>query len=129
MSNLSIFKIGVGPSSSHTLGPIIAANAFCKLLENKNLLEKTHQINCTLFGSLSLTGKGHLSDKALLWGLSGITPKDDIDGSEVAQVYYTDHNINRISTYCQKDVIATIQVYLRLRGEATVPNDCIECVL
>lgn len=76
MSNLSIFKIGVGPSSSHTLGPIIAANTFCKLLENKNLLEKTHQINCTLFGSLSLTGKGHLSDKALLWGLSGITPKE-----------------------------------------------------
>ena len=76
MSNLSIFKIGVGPSSSHTLGPIIAANTFCKLLENKNLLEKTYQINCTLFGSLSLTGKGHLSYKALLWGLSGITPKE-----------------------------------------------------
>lgn len=72
----------------------------------------------------------HYTSLRTLTALFGIpTPKDDIDGSEVAQVYYTDHNINRISTYCQKDVIATIQVYLRLRGEATVPNDCIECVL
>lgn len=75
MSNLSIFKIGIGPSSSHTLGPMIASNLFCELLINKNLLDITHTIKCTLYGSLSLTGKGHLSDKALMWGLSGITPK------------------------------------------------------
>lgn len=76
MSNLSIFKIGVGPSSSHTLGPILAANAFCEDLKAKNLLQKVSQINATLFGSLSLTGKGHLSDKALIWGLSGVSPKE-----------------------------------------------------
>ncbi|MCI7047452.1 MULTISPECIES: L-serine ammonia-lyase [Helicobacter] len=75
MSNLSIFKIGIGPSSSHTLGPILAANAFCKTLKEKKLFQETTQVNATLFGSLSLTGRGHLSDKALIWGLSGLNPK------------------------------------------------------
>lgn len=54
------------------------------------------------------------------------TPKDDIDGSEVAQVYYQKHDIKRISVYCQKDVAATTQVYLRLCGEATIKAENIE---
>lgn len=73
MSNLSIFKIGVGPSSSHTLGPLIAGNLFCKLIEDK--LDLIDRIKIDLYGSLSLTGKGHLTDKAILWGLSGLEPK------------------------------------------------------
>lgn len=73
MSNLNIFKIGVGPSSSHTLGPLIAGNLFCKLIEDK--LDLIDKIKIDLYGSLSLTGKGHLTDKALLWGLSGLEPK------------------------------------------------------
>lgn len=53
----------------------------------------------------------------LLTALFGIpTPKDDIDGSEVANVYYHEHNVERISLYCEKDVVATAQVYLRLNG-------------
>lgn len=53
----------------------------------------------------------------LLTAIFGIpTPKDDIDGSEVAGVYYKDKDINRIAIYCQKDVVATAQVYLRLTG-------------
>lgn len=57
MSNLSIFKIGVGPSSSHTLGPMLAANMFCKKIAKK--LDEIKQIQVILYGSLSLTGKGH----------------------------------------------------------------------
>lgn len=70
MSNLSIFKIGVGPSSSHTLGPMLAGKDFVQKLD----LEKTQKVLITLYGSLSLTGKGHLSDLALLWGLAGLEP-------------------------------------------------------
>ncbi|EFY07420.1 L-serine ammonia-lyase [Succinatimonas hippei] len=73
-SNLSIFKIGIGPSSSHTLGPLFAGNMFCKKIHD--VLDKTAKIKITLFGSLSLTGIGHLSDKAVIWGLCGISPKD-----------------------------------------------------
>ncbi|RDU63493.1 L-serine ammonia-lyase [Helicobacter sp. MIT 14-3879] len=74
MSNLDIFKIGIGPSSSHTLGPMLAANLFCKILDN--VIYKIQRIETTLYGSLSLTGKGHLTDKAVIWGLNAITPKD-----------------------------------------------------
>lgn len=53
----------------------------------------------------------------LLTAVFGIpTPKDDIDGSQVAQVYYKEKNVNRISLYCQKDVVATAQVFLKING-------------
>lgn len=74
MSNFSIFKIGVGPSSSHTLGPMLAGNMFCNKI-NKNT-DSIKKIEITLYGSLSLTGKGHLSDKAILWGLSALKAKE-----------------------------------------------------
>ena len=57
----------------------------------------------------------------LLTAVFGIpTPKDDIDGSQVANVYYKENNLNRIAVYCQKDVVATAQVYLRLIGEELI---------
>ena len=69
-SNLNVFKIGVGPSSSHTLGPMLAANDFCQQIIKK--LHAITSIEITLYGSLSLTGRGHLSDSAVIWGLSGL---------------------------------------------------------
>lgn len=74
MSNLSIFKIGVGPSSSHTLGPMLAGNLFCEKISHQ--LQKIHRIQIFFYGSLSLTGKGHLSDSAIIWGLNNIKAKD-----------------------------------------------------
>lgn len=93
-SNLDIFKIGVGPSSSHTLGPMLAAAAFLKLIEPK--LEAVTQINCTLYGSLSLTGRGHLTDKAVLWGLSGLTPAALTPAlqQQVISKAYVEHKLN-----------------------------------
>ena len=73
-SNLEIFKIGVGPSSSHTLGPMLAALRFGKELKSK--LNQVQRITITLYGSLALTGRGHLTDKAVLWGLSGVDPEN-----------------------------------------------------
>lgn len=70
VSNLNIFKIGIGPSSSHTQGPLTIGQEFCKLIDSRlDLIEK---VTITLFGSLSLTGKGHLTDKAIVWGLSNV---------------------------------------------------------
>ncbi len=73
-SILSIFKIGVGPSSSHTIGPISAGNRFCELILDR--LDSISHIKVTLHGSLSLTGKGHFSDIGAIIGLSNVSAKD-----------------------------------------------------
>ena len=78
MERISVFdmlKIGVGPSSSHTLGPWRAAEAFLKELREKHLLSKTTKVHIDLYGSLSLTGKGHATDLAVMLGLSGADPE------------------------------------------------------
>ena len=78
MEYISVFdmlKIGVGPSSSHTLGPWRAAEAWIKTLDDKHLTKKVSGIIIDLYGSLSLTGKGHATDMALVLGLSGCDPE------------------------------------------------------
>ncbi len=75
ISVFDLFKIGIGPSSSHTVGPMRAATRFVQRLEQEGKLGKTHGVHCELFGSLGLTGKGHGSDKAVLLGLEGETPE------------------------------------------------------
>ncbi|WP_338410373.1 L-serine ammonia-lyase [uncultured Flavobacterium sp.] len=75
VSVFDMLKIGVGPSSSHTLGPWRAAERFLGELKNKNLLDTTNRVKIDLYGSLSLTGKGHATDLALMLGLSGADPE------------------------------------------------------
>ena len=75
ISVFDMLKIGVGPSSSHTLGPWRAAERFLGELRNENLLRKTTQVKVDLYGSLSLTGKGHATDLAIMLGLSGQDPE------------------------------------------------------
>ncbi|MCE3037044.1 L-serine ammonia-lyase [Helicobacter sp. faydin-H20] len=70
-SILDIYKVGVGPSSSHTMGPMKIAKHFVDLLINQNLVEKTTRILVDVYGSLSLTGKGHQTDLAIFLGLAG----------------------------------------------------------
>ncbi|EHK9047403.1 L-serine ammonia-lyase [Vibrio vulnificus] len=72
LSIFDIFKIGVGPSSSHTNGPMIAGYQFTQLLAND--LDKVQRIQVDLYGSLSLTGKGHHTDRAVILGLLGNRP-------------------------------------------------------
>ncbi|MGL2964355.1 L-serine ammonia-lyase [Flavobacterium sp. RSB2_4_14] len=84
ISVFDMLKIGVGPSSSHTLGPWRAAERFLNELREENLLNKTTKVKIDLYGSLSLTGKGHATDYAVMLGLSGQDPEyiavKDIDG-------------------------------------------------
>lgn len=75
ISVFDMLKIGVGPSSSHTLGPWRAAERFLNELKEQNLLDKTTKVKIDLYGSLSLTGKGHATDYAVMLGLSGQDPE------------------------------------------------------
>lgn len=84
-STFDLFKIGVGPSSSHTMGPMTAACDFVEGLRDKGLLEATVRIEADLYGSLALTGKGHATDRAVLLGLSGERPAS-IDPDEAERV-------------------------------------------
>ncbi|MBM4192718.1 MAG: L-serine ammonia-lyase [Gammaproteobacteria bacterium] len=73
-SILDIFKIGIGPSSSHTMGPMIAAKMFADELARRELLTPTASITAEFFGSLGLTGRGHQTHRAAMLGLSGEKP-------------------------------------------------------
>ena len=83
-SVFDLFKIGVGPSSSHTMGPMTAACDFVEMLARKGLLEGTARVQAELYGSLALTGKGHATDRAVLLGLAGERPhKMDPDAADL----------------------------------------------
>jgi L-serine dehydratase len=78
VSVFELFKIGIGPSSSHTVGPMKAAHTFVQRLNEAGLHDQLARIQTTLYGSLAFTGRGHGTDKAIMMGLSGNLP-DQID--------------------------------------------------
>ncbi|MDF1750282.1 MAG: L-serine ammonia-lyase [Alphaproteobacteria bacterium] len=82
LSVFDLFKIGIGPSSSHTVGPMVAAARFVEQLRQDGGLDKVTTVRCSLHGSLAWTGKGHASDRAILLGLAGAKP-DSIDPETV----------------------------------------------
>jgi L-serine dehydratase len=82
VSAFDLFKIGLGPSSSHTVGPMRAAGRFAHELATSAQLEQTARVVIDLYGSLALTGRGHGTDRAILLGLSGEAP-DRIDPDQV----------------------------------------------
>ena len=75
ISVFDLFSIGIGPSSSHTVGPMRAANRFVQSLDAEDLLQRVHRIKAELYGSLGATGKGHGSDKAVILGFEGDKPE------------------------------------------------------
>jgi len=78
ISVFDLFKVGIGPSSSHTVGPMRAAAMFAQSLEKEGLLDQTASVKAELYGSLGATGKGHGSDIGIMLGLMGQTP-DTVD--------------------------------------------------
>jgi L-serine dehydratase len=112
ISVFDMFKIGIGPSSSHTLGPWRAAQQFVQLLQHKQVLEMVVEVKILLYGSLAKTGKGHGTDIAILLGLSGDDPVtfevDQID-TKIAQIN-TDHKLllggkQQISFFADDDML------------------------
>jgi len=106
ISVFDMLKIGVGPSSSHTLGPWRGAERFLKELREENILGKVIRIKVDLFGSLSLTGKGHATDLAVMLGLTGADPE-----------YIPIENIDKIIAEIKKSK------QLPLAGETMIPFD------
>ena len=82
LSVSDLFKIGIGPSSSHTVGPMAAMNSFVDSLNTDNKLDDVARVTVTLYGSLAYTGKGHGTDRALVLGLLGEKP-NKIDPEDV----------------------------------------------
>lgn len=83
LSVFDVFKIGIGPSSSHTMGPMTAAVRFLALLRQSPDRQRAAKLRVTLYGSLAFTGKGHATDRAVAFGLLGYLPADlDMDWAE-----------------------------------------------
>jgi L-serine dehydratase len=87
LSTFDIFKIGIGPSSSHTMGPMLAASRFLaelrQLMKDVSAVEPPVKLAASLHGSLAFTGKGHATDRAVMLGLLGCTPETlDPDAAE-----------------------------------------------
>ena len=95
ISVFDMFKIGIGPSSSHTLGPWRAAQQFVQQLEQEELLVSVNEVKILLYGSLAKTGRGHGTDIAVLLGLSGFDPVT-FPVDEVASQIDTIYRDNRI---------------------------------
>ncbi len=95
ISVTDLYTIGIGPSSSHTVGPMRAAKRFADRLIKTQLLEKTHRVIIELYGSLALTGHGHGTDIAILTGLSGCRPSL-IDPEEIAPLVADIRNENKL---------------------------------
>jgi len=113
ISIFDIFKIGVGPSSSHTVGPMKAARAFAQQLELSG--DPVQSIQVTLFGSLAHTGKGHGTDSAVLLGLMGLRP-ETIDPDSVEGLLRAVHrhktldvlNVGRIAFDPESDLLFAV---------------------
>ncbi len=103
LSVFDIFKIGIGPSSSHTMGPMNAARAFVELLEERGVLDATTQVSTQLYGSLALTGRGHCTDRAILLGLEGLSP-DTIDPTVIEPTLQRIRGTGRIKLLGRRDI-------------------------
>lgn len=112
LSVLDLFKIGVGPSSSHTVGPMIAARQFVQNLESGDVLSRVTRVQVELFGSLGATGHGHGSEGAVLAGLMGFHPEHidtQILKSIVADTKSAGHisllNVHKIAFAFDEDLV------------------------
>ena len=102
VSVFELFKIGVGPSSSHTVGPMLAAQRFCTWIAERGLLDQVSHIIVDLYGSLALTGKGHATDTALMMGLAGAHPAT-VDLDSMPGTIALVHETKRIMLLGQRD--------------------------
>ncbi|MFF7771980.1 L-serine ammonia-lyase [Streptomyces massasporeus] len=101
ISVFDLFSIGIGPSSSHTVGPMRAARMFARRLRNEELLAPTAKVHAELYGSLGATGHGHGTPKAVLLGLEGDSPRtvDVSSADERVEAIKTDGRLNLLGEH------------------------------
>lgn len=121
ISIFDLFKIGIGPSSSHTVGPMLAARAFvANVLQSRYFFESTSRITIDLYGSLALTGKGHGTDLALLLGLEGNYP-DQIDPAAISAHWQRIQQTQRLNLLGQRTIAFCFQRDLILHLDQVLP--------
>jgi len=120
VSVFDLFKIGIGPSSSHTVGPMRAARLFVQRLAHDGQLTQTTRVRTALYGSLGATGKGHGSDKAVLLGLAGHEP-DTVDVDAVADLLAAMRGAGRISLLGCHEVVFNEPQDLHFHRRETLP--------
>ncbi len=123
-SLFELFKIGIGPSSSHTVGPMRAALRFTRELNSANLLETTARVTVDLYGSLALTGIGHGTDHAILLGLLGEAP-DTIDPATVEPKIAAIRSTNSLALGGRKAIPFTESENLIFHRNQMYPNPAI----
>lgn len=120
VSVFDLFKIGIGPSSSHTVGPMKAALRFVRHLQTTGLLARTDRVKVDLFGSLALTGLGHGTDRAVMLGLSGHEP-DQVPVDAIAGQIADIRERHRLSLGGDRDIAFDPAGDLRFRGDMSLP--------
>jgi L-serine dehydratase len=121
LSVFDIFKIGIGPSSSHTMGPMNAAHRFVALLEERGLLDATDQVSAQLYGSLALTGRGHCTDRAILLGLEGMSP-DSLDPAAVEPALQRIRGAGRIRLLGRREIAFDEPLNLLFHFDQVLPG-------
>ncbi|MEV0969660.1 L-serine ammonia-lyase [Microtetraspora glauca] len=121
ISVFDLFKVGIGPSSSHTGGPMAAAHKFARGLHQDGLLEKTSRVEVILYGSLGLTGKGHGSDKAVLLGLSGEKP-ELVDVDTVDERLAAMRDTGTVTLYGSREIPFVVGEDLVFERKITLPH-------
>jgi len=119
VSAFDLFKVGLGPSSSHTVGPMRAAGRFAHELASSGKLEETARVVVDLYGSLALTGRGHSTDRAILLGLSGEAP-DRIDPDQVEPMVQRIREQQMLSLDGRHPILFHEEADLRFRVDKTL---------
>ena len=120
ISVFDLFKIGIGPSSSHTVGPMIAARKFALSIEESNQLEKVTRIRSEMYGSLGATGRAHGTPKAIILGLEGELP-DQVDVNLISQRIENIHNEGKINLLGKKMIGYDRESDLKLFRRKSLP--------
>ena len=120
ISVLDLFKIGIGPSSSHTIGPMIAARKFILSIEKSNQLKLVTRIKSEMYGSLGATGKAHGTPKAIILGLEGEQP-DQIDATLVTKRIEKIYSEGRINLLGKETIDYNHEIDLKLFRRKSLP--------
>ena len=120
VSLFELFKVGIGPSSSHTVGPRIAALRFAEHAESVGILGQVSHVTVDLYGSLALTGKGHASDTAVILGLAGRHPAE-LDPDDVAGIVETVRGTKTVTFLGARNVTFDPETDLRFRQRERKP--------
>ncbi|MDP5053603.1 MAG: L-serine ammonia-lyase [Congregibacter sp.] len=120
ISAFDLFKVGIGPSSSHTVGPMVAARMFADGLEDAGLLPSVSRLRIELFGSLGATGAGHGSPKAIILGLMGERP-ESVDVDAIASIVATVRETNALSILAKYPIAFSYRDDLVMHRSESLP--------